>query len=399
MPSLQEGAAGGSILERGNISIRQFAILSALFVIGDTILYVPASVARQSMHNAWISGLVAMAAGLCIAALFGLLVKRFPGMTLIDIGRQTLGSWLGTAVGIVFVMFFLIDSGTVLWEVGDFMVTHTMPETPIQSFLILFMLVVVMGFRLGIGTVVRSAEILFFWVIVLFFLLVMLLTPEMDTKRMLPLYQSSPNPVLRGALLLTGYYFESVILIMVMPAIRGNRGIVRSYLAGTAIGSFILTLTVLMCILVLGAPLTEMQLFTTYVLAKKISIGSFLERIEVVMASIWYFTLFFKLYVCYYATVVGTSQLLKIKDYKLLSLPLAVIVVVTSLLVVPNIAYFSLTIQKYWWAYTATLGFILPLLLLGAGLFRKKEAPKGGKKRNRHIPNTNSGQERGQETK
>lgn len=279
------------------------------------------------------------------------------------------------------------------------MVTHIMPETPIQSFLIIFLLVVVMGFRLGIGTVVRSAEILFFWVIVLFLLLVFLLMPEMDAKRALPVYQSNPNPVLRGALLLAGYYFESVILIMVMPAVTGNRGMVRSYLVGMAVGSFILTLTILICILVLGPQLTEMQLFTTYVLAKKISIGNFLERIEVAMASLWFFTLFFKLYVCYYASVVGTSQLLKIKDYRLLSLPLAVIVVVTALVIIPNIVYFNMTIQKYWWAYTGTLGLILPLLLLALGLFRKKGTPKGGKTKVQPDPNSKSKQERGQQTK
>ncbi|RKN86084.1 GerAB/ArcD/ProY family transporter [Paenibacillus ginsengarvi] len=369
---LFERRQGGSILQRGNVSIRQFTILSALFVIGDTILYVPANVTRFAMRDAWISGAIAMILGLCIAVLFGYVVKQYPGKSLIEITRESLGNWTGAAVSILLILFFLIDSGIVLWEVGDFMVTHIMPETPIQAFQIMFLLVVVWGFRLGIDTVVRASELLFFCVVVLFFLLVFLLIPQMELKRLLPVYQPSPKPVLSGALLLSGYYFESVILIMVMPAIRGRRGIVRSYLLGTAVGGLILTLTILVCILVLGAPLTEMQLFTTYVLAKKISIGGFLERIEVAMASLWLFTLYFKLYVCYYAVVAGTSQLFAIKDNRVLSLPLAVVVLVTSLVVIPNIAYFNLIVVKYWWAYTATFGLLLPLLILGFGGFKKR---------------------------
>ncbi|MDF2714579.1 MAG: gerKB [Paenibacillus sp.] len=348
----------------------------ALFVIGDTILYVPANVAGQARQSAWISGVLALAAGLCLVALYGGLAGRFPGKTLIEMCRESFGSWLGAAVGLALVAYFFIDSGIILWEVGDFMVTHIMPETPILSFLILFMLVVVMGYRLGVGTFGRAADILFFFVVVLFLTLVVLLTPEMKMERMKPLFEPGPKPIAQGALLLTGYYFESVIIFMLLPAVQGSRGHAKAYMFGMAIGGGVLAMTIAICILVLGADLTEMQLFTTYVLAKKISIGDFLERIEVIMASLWFLTLFCKLYVCYYASVVGLSQLLNIGNTKLLSLPMAVVVIVLSLTLVPNITYFSLLILKTWWAYTATFGIFLPLLLLGAGLFKKKGPQK-----------------------
>ncbi|WP_281287006.1 GerAB/ArcD/ProY family transporter [Paenibacillus hemerocallicola] len=352
--------------------MRQYVILTALFVIGDTILYIPAKVIGVGKESAWLSGFLAMVAGLCAAALYGVLASRFPRMTLIDIGSRTLGTWLGKSVGVLFVAFFLIDSAIVLWQVGDFMATHIMPETPIQAFLILFMLVVLMGFRLGIGTVVRSAELLFFWVVVLFAMLVVMLTPQIDPKHLKPFFDKGPNPVLRGTLQLAGYYFEAVTLMMVLPTLRKYHGITGAYLLGIAAGSFILSVTVMLCILVLGTDLTELQLFSTYVLAKKISIANFLERIEVVMASIWFFTLFFKLYVCFYATVEGAAQLLKLKDGKALSLPVAALLIPASLLLVPNVVYFNDNILNMWWGFSATFGLLLPSIFFGASLLKKK---------------------------
>lgn len=353
--------------------MRQFAILTALFVIGDTILYIPAKVVAESKESAWLSGLLAMAAGICLAAFFASLANRYPRMTPIEIGAQTFGPWLGKPVGLLFVAFFLIDSAIVLWQVGDFMATHIMPETPIQSFLILFMLVVLLGFKLGIGTVVRSAEMLFFWVIVLFVMLVVMLTPKIDPIHLKPFFEKGLNPGLRGTLQLVGYYFESVILMMVLPTLRSYRGITGAYSIGMAVGSFILSVTVMLCILVLGTDLTELQLFSTYVLAKKISIANFLERIEVVMASIWFFTLFFKLFVCFYATVEGAAQLLKLKDGKALSLPLAALLIPASLLFVPNVIYFNDIILHLWWSFSATFGLLLPFVFFVASMFKKEK--------------------------
>lgn len=376
----QARRTGGGILEKETMSKRQFVILTALFVIGDTILFVPAAVSREAWQDAWLSALLAMAAGLCFAGFFGILAGLFPRMTLNEMSERALGPWLGKAASLLFVGYFLIDSGIILWQVGDFMVTHIMPETPVQSFLILFMLIVVLGYRLGPGTVVRSAEILFFCVVVLFALLVLLLSPQFEAERLRPFLEEGPVSVVRGALLLIGYYMESFILLMLVPHLKNTGSLTGSYLLGMTIGSFVLTVTIFLCILVLGPDLTQMQMFTTYVLAKKINIANFLERIEVIMASLWLFTLFFKLYVCYYATVEGAARLLKLKDGKTLSLPLAVVVVGASLVLVPNIVFFDDIVLHLWWPYTATFSLALPLIMLAAAAAKRPKKKLAGKR-------------------
>ncbi|MDF2660008.1 MAG: yndE 2 [Paenibacillus sp.] len=353
-------------MKRGIVTSRQFTLLVALFVIGDTILYLPAKIVQEGQQDAWLSGVLGIAAGLAIVTMYGALAGQYPRQHVLEMYGSAFGKMAGTVVGVAAILFFIIDAGVVLWQVGDFMVTHIMPETPIQSFLILFMAVVVLGYRLGIGTIARSAEIFFYLVLFLFVVLILLLIPEIEPKRLLPVYEKGANPVLRGSLLLVGYYCETVILMMALPAIRPGQRVGRAYRIGMLIGSLVLAVTILICLLVLGAPITTLQLFTSFVLAKKISIADFLERIEVFMATLWFLTLFVKLFVCFYAAAIGTSRLLKLKDDNVLSLPLAALVIVASFVIVPTSIYFNQFIQHTWWAFSATFGLLIPAVMLGS---------------------------------
>lgn len=51
----------------------------------------------------------------------------------------------------------------------------------------------------------------------------------------------------------------------------------------------------------MGAEITARQVYPSYIFAKKINIAHFLERIEAIMAGIWFLTIFFKLTLCFYA--------------------------------------------------------------------------------------------------
>jgi spore germination protein KB len=106
-------------------------------------------------------------------------------------------------------------------------------------------------------------------------------------------------------------------------------------------------------------------------LAKKISIGNFLERIEVIVAIIWILTIYFRLTICYYGLSLGLAQVFGLKSYKILLFPLAFLIVTFSIISHPNIEHFTNFTAKAWTPYSLTICFFLPLLLLVVGNMRK----------------------------
>ncbi len=52
-----------------------------------------------------------------------------------------------------------------------------------------------MGARLGIEAIGRTSDILFSWVIFVFIVLIILLFPDMEIKKILPVYEGGIKPV------------------------------------------------------------------------------------------------------------------------------------------------------------------------------------------------------------
>ena len=90
-------------------------------------------------------------------------------------------------------------------------------------------------------------------------------------------------------------------------------------------------------ILVLGPDITGRNLYPSYMLAK-INIGNFLQRIEAVMAVMWFITLFYRISLYFYAIAIGISQIFHIKTISLWSFH-SVGFWSVSVFIYPNVPY------------------------------------------------------------
>lgn len=117
----------------------------------------------------------------------------------------------------------------------------------------------------------------------------------------------------------------------------------------------------ILTILVLGTQTVSFA-YPSYALAKLIRLGDFLVRIEIIMAVIWFITIFVRLALLFYISIVGIAQVLNLKDYRSLTFPIALLLVPLSLLAFPNAAYFQ-EFTPIWTIHALVMGFIFPLLL------------------------------------
>ncbi|PAB57764.1 hypothetical protein CCE28_18255 [Anaeromicrobium sediminis] len=137
------------------------------------------------------------------------------------------------------------------------------------------------------------------------------------------------------------------------------------------IGGIVIFLITILCVLVLGHDMTARNAFPSYALAKKVSLGNIIQRIEAIIAIIWFITIFYKMILHFYGAVLGLAQILNLKDYRPLALPLGMILVALSLVVFPDTVYSGIWNSTTWLPYVLTYGFFLPLLLLIVSLFQK----------------------------
>ena len=348
------------------ISVRQFTIIVIIFVIGSSILVSPSALAHHAKEDAWISAFIGVAFGMLLVPLYCSIAKAFPNKMPTEYTEVIFGKWMGKLISFIFIMYFFMIASLLLREIGDFMTTQVMPQTPIQSIMIVFLLVIIMGVRLGVETFVRASEIFFPWVIGLIIFLIILLIPEIDIKNIQPVMGQGVKPVLLGLYSFLGIpIFEISMLLMILPHVNDLNRVKISFYMGIFIGGVILVVITLLAILVLGADFTIRNTYPSYVLAKKINIGDFLQRIEIVVAIIWFLTIYFKLVLSFYSAVVGVAHLFHLKEYKFLTLPLGMILVVLSIIISPNFTYFHNIVSKYGPLWLINFGVLLPTIMWG----------------------------------
>lgn len=360
------------------ISIRQATLLIMFFTIGTTILIIPSGLAADAKQDAWIAAVAGTAMGMLVVLLYSAVSKYMADKTMVEYNRELFGQWLGSLISLMFVCFTFIGSATLLFYVGNFLNTHVLINTPIEFINILFVVIIVMGLRLGIETIARAAEVFFPWFFLLFIVLVTFLLPETKIENLQPVLGSDLKSIFRAGLSFAGTAFLTMVtLFMVFPAYVKNREkLGKALFIGTSVGSVCMILVTLLSISVLGAESTARHMYPTYALARKINIGNFFQRIEAILAGMWFFSIYFKITLYSYACVTGLAQILKLKDYRPLTLPFGMILVVYSLEVYPNVVYMAEWDSTVFLPYVLSFGLLLPLVIAATAAWRTKRSGK-----------------------
>jgi spore germination protein KB len=359
------------------ISGSQFAVLVLLNTIGSTILIVPAGLASEAKQDAWIPAVLGVGMGLLVISLYNALGNMYSQMTLVEYCKTILGKWTGTTVSIGFIYFSFIGATTLVWLMGNFLVTQIMPESPTITLHTFFVLIVIMGVRLGLETIARSAEIFLPWVGLFFLLLVLLPIPDSNLENIQPMFDSEAKPIMRGALsFLSVATLPLIIFHMIVPNGKRSKDTNKAFYLGSMIGGIVLITITILTVLVLGPGLTARNLYPSFALAKKVGIKGILERIEVIMAILWFITIYYKTTIYCYASIKGLAQLLSLKDYRILTMPFGMLLLAISLIVYPNVIYEAEWDVRTWIPFAATYGLILPIIIYIVAFLKNRNKSK-----------------------
>ncbi|MFJ7972410.1 endospore germination permease [Psychrobacillus sp. NPDC096389] len=366
------------MLPNVKINSYQFLVLVILFTIGTSILVIPSALAANAKQDAWIAAIVGNGIGLLIVWLYTKISLLFPKLTYIQLNVMLFGKWIGIIFSFLFIFMTLLYAAMLLYYSGSFLTIHVMPNTPMAATNILLAIILVMAVRLGLETIARAAEIFIGVFFLLFIILVVFIAPEVQFKNIQPVLETDINIVVQSSLpLIVVSSLNAISLLMIFPAfINQPKSAKKHFLIGNLIGGFIVTIITSLCILVLGSDMTTLQRFPSYELAKKINIGNFVNRIEALMAALWIICLYFKMVIYFYAGVLGFAQVFHLNDYRPLTYPLGIIVVVLSLVIFPNIieqSVYDATIDIY---FSLMMCLLLPLLMVVVYAIRKKQLKK-----------------------
>ncbi|OMF22227.1 hypothetical protein BK133_26685 [Paenibacillus sp. FSL H8-0548] len=361
--------------QKSMISISQLTILMIMNVVGSSILILPSQLVAEAKQDAWLSLLISLLLSILIVWLCLAIYRKHPGKTLIQIFEAILGKWTGKAISLLFIMMypFLLCALT-LRSMGEFVKAQTMPDTPIEAIYVVFIIAVIYAVKLGIESIARTAEILSFIGFMMILFMTASLIPQIQLGNLLPVLEGGFKPVVQGIIPSMSFSFlEMVLFLMLLPHANMQAKAGKALLLGVIIGWSLLFTITLLSILVLGVEITSSEIYPTFGLAKKISIGHFFERVESTIAFAWFFTCFIRICIYFYVIVQGLAQALNLKDKKMLVIPLAIIIVNVALVAAPNTSYIYNFDKKILPFFNLTFGLLVPLFLWAASLVKSNK--------------------------
>ncbi|TAH63342.1 MAG: spore gernimation protein [Gottschalkiaceae bacterium] len=362
-------------MERFRISSKQFSIIVAVFTIGTTILVTPGVVANRAKQDSWMVPLIGIGVGVLIILLHTSIAKLYPQKNFFETILYIFGKWLGTAVNIFLVIIFIITASQTIWYLGNFLKIQVLTEVPIYAIHIIYTVVVIYGARLGLETISRSAQFLFPTIIFLFILVTILIAPQSKLENLQPIFEYGLKPILSAAVVQISILCLPLIILLMIPSdwVEPATNYRKSFITGYIMGGAVMFITTLFCILVLGHKITAQSEFPTYLLAKKVNVLNFFQRMEPIIAIMWMISIFYRTSLYMNAALIGIYNVFNLKDYKYIVTPLGIFVLGLSLIAFPDTAYQYEWDSLTWISIVMTFGLLLPLLLIILGLLKKKK--------------------------
>ena len=183
------------------VTSKQLALWFILHQLGSAFLLLPGMLASMAKQDAWISVILALSGYMLLVPMYAALAKRLRGRTFHEYLEKVLGKWFGGALTLAFVVgypFFIFV--LVLSDLSEFVTTVFFPETPAIVIQAGMLLPVLYALKLGIASIGRAAELLFFVVLFLFFLGYLSLIPGTNPAQLLPILEYGWKPPLHASI-------------------------------------------------------------------------------------------------------------------------------------------------------------------------------------------------------
>lgn len=347
---------------------RQMAWLTCSMIAGGGLISIQQELARISHTDAWFSYLLPLLYVFFISYVFMQMSLRFPGKHMFEVVKIVFGLGIGTIVNLLLVIHLWLILMRDLRSLGKWIGTILLPNTPQDILVLLFMLMLMFYGKTSVEVIARVNDLFIPFFIGLALLLPFLLANELSKELIQPVLTVMPVKLFYSNALNLGWYGDVFVIGAFLHTIGSAKQIHSSIRHGAVLGSALSTLNMALEISVLGPNIPGNMVYPVYSMVQHIHMTDFLDRVDLIVLSIWFPITACKVVLIYLAFLNGISSLLGYRDNSLINSPVSLFLLLTSVLAfnstteIYSFGNFSSAVIVL--AYQPVLFIILLLLLL-----------------------------------
>lgn len=345
------------------ISGFQLYCLGVFLILTSANIVEPRHMINDGQNNGWILAAFAGIGSLVYVLVYFQLIKRTPAdFTLLV--KSLLGKWGGQIILLFYLGFLLFSCALTLRFFASFLLSVVMVLTPISVLIAILLLASTWAARQGIVTIARVGEISF-WINTLLGLMALIMaSSNIDLNNLLPVLPNGLLPLAGATWKHSHVFAELFFLVLLTPFLKNNKKAHVPLLASVLTSTLWLSILTLFAVGIFNHYLAEVLAYPTLSVIRSISIGQFIERVDILLIALWVLNAFIKTSLLLFIFGNTAAEWLGLQDHRPLVPAAALMVAPLSILIFSNTVEQNWFYDYLWYRLMFILAVVIPLILL-----------------------------------
>jgi len=299
------------------------------------------------------------------------LMNRFPKQNFLQYIPQIWGKPLALIIAIGYFLFWGSFLTLLFKNTAEVNQIFFLEKTPllIPIFLIAFGAVWLVTY--GFVPIIRFIQIISPLFIIPILLTILLTLSEIEIRNFFPIMADGITPVLKGAIIYTGYFQGLELILFLPPFLSDTNKAFKPTLGGIVFVNLLAFVAIILVIGILGIKNTNQILWPAFAMLSLIEIPGFpAERFELLLTLPLLIGAFVTISIVLYLLSYGIIQVFKISHKKTVIYVMALITVL-AIMLVPDFAW-GIKFRRIHTYATIVFIYLLPLLTFLLAVLRKK---------------------------
>lgn len=357
-----------------NLTNKQCISIMALYMCGGSLMF---GTGKEAKADIWLALLMALLWALVAVMIYSRILSLFPGKDIFDIVKHVFGKFIGSIISLLYIWFCFHLSALIFFDYMEFMNNIGLDSTPKSISILCIIILITCIVKGGIQPFGIWCNFFIIVICALLFFTIFLMLPFMNIKNLQPFLYDGMKPVLFSAFSSFSFPFSEVVVFMgIFNTLRNPNSYYNTYIKGLLLGGFIVIITSLSEMLVLGGDIMLKNFFPFYVSLRIVKYMNFIEGMEITSAVILVVCIFVKSTVCLIVACKGITKLFSIENYKLIIIPICILCAIVSLSDFENMIELVEWDKNVWKYYAFLYQAILPIIILIGSEIKKRQRKK-----------------------
>lgn len=317
-------------MKKDALTERQGISIISIFILGTAMI---TGVAKEAGENAWISLILASILALPFQMMYARILANFPGKNILEITQLVCGKFIGIVIGVLFLWNAIYLGANLLKIFDQFINIVDLNRTPEFVIITLITVFIMQMLKSGIQVFGRWSELYLYPLLAMFIIITSLLMPIKEIDNMIPVLYNGVQPVIKGTMnTLLFPLTQTFIFLLLFTNYSNKKSYYKVFGFGSILGSIMLLIMTLDNILVIGKDNYISSLFPPYVTLRRLHLGMFFQRVEMLLILIFIFVGFIKIVSVYFSALISIQYIFNTKDYKTFAIPMCLLLAILGYL-------------------------------------------------------------------